>query len=564
MLRRQGMTATGIVFRAAASVGAAAVLCGCVSPGDLDMGQVARYQREMAGRGPQARAGQAGVDLLRPASPSVGPKLQIITDEKTREPTVYLSLNEAIMLALANSPEIRVASYDPELSREDMTIAAAEFDYIVFGSAVRERTDEQVSTALAASESDTRTFQMGVRQKFITGAQWSTAWTMTRTWDNSAFSGLPTRWEPTLGFTLTQPLLRDGWPEFNLARLRVARLNYKINVAGFRSNAERTLTDVIRGYWLLAQARRDLDIAHRLLASTVETKDRVDARREVDATDVEFKQAVSAVASRRAEVAAAEKIVQDAEDALARLLADPQLNLVSDCRIVPTDPLDEAAAEMDMTDQVLAALRHNPQLAQARLAIAIAGVNVRVARNQTLPRLDFVSSATVQGLDGALHEATENLFTNDFVSYSFGLQAEYPIGNRERLAQSRQARLSRRKAISQYQNSADLIAQQVRERVRQVRTSAQEMKLQAEAVQAAKAKTEALRALIRIKRMTPELLDLELNSLRSQAISESTELRAIVSYHIALAELARVTGSVFELHGVQLALPAPLGPGKNN
>jgi len=539
-------------------VTAGAVLAGCVHPGGIDPTIVNRYAEAMARKGPQHRAGSEGLDSLRPIS-EVGPQVRIVRDDETGSASVYLGLQEAIMLALANNLDIRVVSYDPAISREEMTIAAAEFDYVLFGSWGRSKMDEQTGVVIAAGQSEERAYELGLRQKTITGAQWAATWNMTRTWDNSAFSALSTRWEPRVTLELAQPLLRDGWPEFNLAQLRIARLNHKVNLESFRQEAEAVIGNVIATYWQLAQAIEELNIQRELLEMTIETRDRVWARADLDATDVEKKQSEAAVESRRALVVRGEKKIKDVADALSRLLADEQINVLANYDIVPTTPLAHAPVRVDVTDQLLAALRHNPLLAQARLAIALAAVNVSVAKNQVLPRLDFTTSVAMQGLAGKGGQATQNMLDGDFISYTFGLTAEYPLGNRERLADLRRRKLQRTRAVTDLQNASDQLAVQVKERVRQINTSLMEMQIQAAAVQAHQAETDALRELVRTKAMSPELLQLQLSSQLSLAASQIAQLAAVTDYNIAQVDLARVTGTMFELHGVQLALPMAIG-----
>ncbi len=102
---------------------AALVICvvgGCVWPGAIDQSVVGRYQRAMAAEGPQPR----GIDGLAPLipEPATQPPLNMVTDKETGQTRVLLSLDAAILRALANNLHIRVVSFDPALSRED-TIA---------------------------------------------------------------------------------------------------------------------------------------------------------------------------------------------------------------------------------------------------------------------------------------------------------------------------------------------------------------------------------------------------------------------------------------------------------
>ncbi len=108
------------------------VLSSCVDPDEFDQSVVKRYQEARALQGPQARESTTGLGFLEPAPPT-GPRLKVTqgTDGKAQ---INLSLDEAIMRCLANSLDIKVVSYDPETTRQQMIEAAAAFDYILFGS----------------------------------------------------------------------------------------------------------------------------------------------------------------------------------------------------------------------------------------------------------------------------------------------------------------------------------------------------------------------------------------------------------------------------------------------
>jgi len=536
---------------------AGAVSGGCVWPGGADHGLMGQYQRAMARRGPQRR-GSRGADQLR-ASTAVRPPLKVVRDEQTGKVRIFLSLDEAIMRTLANSMDIRVVSFDPAVSRQEMVKAAAEFDYVVFGRWDYDRADTEPASVFASGEVRTRTYEAGIQQDTITGAQWRLSWSMTQTLDDSTFSTLNEQWDNRIVLELAQPLLRDAWPEVNLAGVKIARLSHTADMQAFRQRVEEIVTEVISAYWALIQARRDRQIQQELLDRTIETRQRIDKRRAMDATEVEFMQSQAAVETRRASLIRSETIVSDAQDRLVRLLGDSQLNLLTDCEVVPTTRPNVELVRVDQADQLLAALRHNPLLAQARTAVEVSAVNVAVARNGMLPRLDLSASVTADGLDSTPHEAREDLETGDFVGYNISLRAEYPIGNRQRIAEYRAQRLARLKAIATMQNTADLVAQQVRQQIRQIATTYQEMKAQQRAVEASRNQLEALEATEELRPLSPEFLQVKLAAQEDLANAQRAELAAVVNYNIALAELARAAGTILELHRVRIAMPSVLG-----
>lgn len=535
-------------------------LNGCVAPGEVSPEMLYRYQRALAERGPQPRSDQYplwGRGSLVPASESELPPLDVRKGEQG-EALVDLTLEQAILRALVHNVDLRVASYDPAISREDMVRASAEFDATVNAGFTYANNDRLANQTFGLTEvqSEERTFTAGLGQKLITGGSYTATWSMTRTWDNQSTARLRTRYEPELSFTLNQPLLRNAWPEFNLANLRIARLSYQTSEVQFRRNLEQTIVNVISAYWQLRQARTALDIQKRLLEVTRQTYDRVKEREQLDATQVQIKQAEAAVESRRAVLIRTQKLVRDAQDALLRILADPQLNLLTEAEVLPVTDLVTAPVTHAEADQLLNALYHNPQLQQLRLAVRIADLTVTRARNQKLPKLDLTAGASLQGLDGARHQSLETWGTLDYFSSSIGITFEYPIGNRLRKADYRKAVFERLQAIAELQSAADQVAQQVRERIREIQTAHKEYLAQQAVVAAAKAQLQALEDTERIRgRLTPEFLQLKLSAQETVAAAERGQIDALVNYNTAMVELAQVTGTVMNLPRTRILLP---------
>ena len=539
----------------------AAVFQGCVQPDGYDPSIVARYQREMADYAPSARlGGRSERGLLDPA-PREGLAPMKVKETKGADGkvqrSVELSIDEAIVRALSGSPSVQVVSFDPAISREDMVQAAAAFDVVVFGQAALEKGDRKRYATALRPVTDERSAALGLRQLLPTGTQWELTWAGTRDWDNANTPTSPTKYEPTVELAVTQPLLRGGWMDFNLGRLRIARLAHKSDMQAFRSEVEGVITNVYVLYWQLHQARRDLEIQKDLVDWSKETYRVVKEREKLDAGKVQRKQAESALASHRSSLIRLEKVIYDVQEQLGVLLGDPQINAVGGIYIIPTTPLGDAPVVINAADQLAAALKHNPTLAQGRLAIQAAGVQIKVAENDQLPRLDLMASTSLQGMAGSRRVARRELTSGDYVSYTVGVEFEYPIGNRERESRLRARKLDKSKSIASFQNTADQIAAAVKERVRQVDMTLKSLKYERLAVEAYKAELEGLEILQKTRKggMDPEFLELKLRSRERLALSERSELQALVDYNSALIELRRITGTVLDIPGLKLSLP---------
>lgn len=540
---------------------------GCVSERVGNESLMTNYQRQLALAGPQSRhdvnttSPEESLDLLTPAptdEPPV-PDLAIAADPNTGEKTVPLTLEQAITLSLANSPEIRVLSFDPEIARQSVIAAVGDFDATAFSRINYEDQDSPQNSIFEAGQAETRLFESGVKQKTPLGTEWSASYALARIWDDLFGRTLPTRYEPAVIFEIKQPLLRDAWGEVNLAGVNIAKLNYEASLLGFRERAEAVSSAVTVAYWRLVQARKDLQVQQQLVQQTDETLRKVEGRRDIDATDVQIKQAQAYALSRRAALLEQRKRVVDVQDTLARLIADPRINTTSELQIAPaTEPqaIEELPELAAATDRALAtAMKQNPQVQRAQLGVEVARINVEVAQNQKMPRLDLVASTRARGLARDHIEAHDQIEGVDYTSYAVGLTFEYPLGNRQREAEWMRRKLERRKAVSTLHSTADEVALSVKESVRRVRTSIEEARIQQAAVEAAGAHLATLEQAEQIRdKLTPEFLLVKLQAQETYAQSQRARTAALIELNVAAAELAQHTGTILDLRMVQSSL----------
>ncbi|OHB67299.1 MAG: hypothetical protein A2Y77_11955 [Planctomycetes bacterium RBG_13_62_9] len=545
----------------------AVLLGGCVSDKVGDGTALTAYQQMLAEQGPQQRQSTEADDpcnvlgVLQPVQTEDRPipDLEITTDPNTGHKTVALTIEQAITRALANSPEIRVVSFDPEIARQEITKAAAEFDPTAFSRVFYEDQNSPENSIFESGEAQSRLFESGLRQKIPQGTEWSASYALSRNWDDLFGRTLPTRYEPMLIFQLRQPLWRGASLELNLGGVNVAKLEYEVALVTFRDKAESIAGQAIAAYWRLVQTLRDLEVQNELVEQTLETLRKVESRREIDATDVQLMQAKASTKVRQADLLTMQKQVADAQDALARLMADPQVNTITELTIAPVtapeiwkEPPDPAK----MSENALAtAMRSNPVVHEAQLRVKVADINMRVAENQKMPRVDLIASVRAQGIADNIPDAHGSLEADDYRTYGIGVTLEYPLGNRQREAEHTRRRLERRKAVSMLHNAADQVAAQVKEKARKVHTTLTQIGIQKDASQAAQTQLKAIEESEPVReRLTPEFLLVKLQAQETYAQTRRAETSAIVEFNIAQAELARVTGTVLKMHRVEDSL----------
>ena len=282
----------------------------------------------------------------------------------------------------------------------------------------------------------------------------------------------------------------------------------------------------------------------------------MEGRQEIDASDVQIKQTEASTKAREAALLQASKAVSDAQDVLVRLMADAKMTVLDEIQIIPATAPSLEAEQLETSKILKIAMDRNPAIQQARNAVEIADINIRVAKNQRMPRLDLVASTRTQGLARGRKTAGNVLESGDYISYAVGLSLEIPLGNRQRYAELLKRRLERRQAIAALQNVADQVAIAVKEASRRIQTNYSEIQVQKDAARAARIHLQALEDSEPIReRLTPEFLLVKLQAQEALANAQKAETRSVIDFNISLAELARTSGTVLELHQVKASLP---------
>lgn len=536
----------------------AALLSGCVLDrvDDVD-GRIAGYQEALLAHGPQARVAREGVDTLRPVHSTKIPALPTEPDQDSGNTRIMLSIEDAVMRTLANSPEISVLSYDPSIAREGVTESVADFDPALFGTLSYEKTDSPVDSISLGGKTDVRLWESGIKQRGITGMEWSVSYGLTRHWDDLITRRLHYRYEPMLVFQIRQPLLRDAWWGVNLADVKRSRLNYKLALTGFRRETERIASEVITLYWTLYNARESLAVQKSLLDLGKQTLEKVLNRQDIDATMLQVKQTESAVQARKALFIQLEKQVVDIQDALVMLLSDHQLNLIDRIEIMPMSLPNLAPKKFDAMTLLKTALVRNPEMEEAKTRVKLAELDRDVAKWQRLPKLNLVASAKMEGMAESMSTAHNRLDDGHHTSYSLGIVFEYPFGNRKPRSKFRQMSLRLDQAMSAVNVVGDRLASRTKEAMRKASMAFEEIQVQKETVKAAEIHLQALEDTESIReRLTPEFLLVKLQAQESLAAARRAEAAAVSDYNIALVQIARATGTVLDMRSVKRALPA--------
>ncbi|MEM9348266.1 MAG: TolC family protein [Planctomycetota bacterium] len=484
----------------------------------------------------------------------------LVNDEAA---TVSLDLQSAIRKAIENNIDLRVARLNPQISEQQILQAEAVFDSVLFADAnFAELDTPQPPGAIPGlsgdQQSETRSLSTGIRTDLTTGGRLTAQADVNRTQQSPSFFGVSRFYDTDLTVQLEQPLLRGFGSDVTLANIELAGIANKADQAALELTMIELANAVEQTYWQLVAARSTLLVQQRLYERTIEMRDKLEPRFGFDLLLADLNEVNARVDQRFADVLRAQQSVRALSDQLKRLINDPELPVIDETLIEPSDKPAEEAITFSLLDQVTTALQERREIETALLAIDDADVRRVVADNAQLPILNLVASATSNGLDvNDPGDALGNALDFDYIDYALAVQFERPWGNRSAEALFEQRTLERQRALEDYRSEAQMVTLEVKDALRSVGTNyqlidttrsqrrASALSLEVAAIQLEKGgRNEAETFTTRVDRV--------LGRQDALAQAELAEVQALSDYMVALSELRRATGTSLKQAGVEV------------
>jgi outer membrane protein TolC len=438
----------------------------------------------------------------------------------------------------------------------------------VFTTVRTERNDPGLSTSNVPAnqiagfvdKTKTDTIQTGLRQRLPWGGEGRIFYGLSANEVDSLAAGSNNGnrqrfWQNQIQVEITQPLLQNYGRDVNAARIEIARGDVRISILDFRKALEEQLGEIERAYWQLYQAVKIVEIQELLLVDTIETYRVVFERFEkgLDASEIPVSQAQSSVKARQADLIRAKQSVRDLSDEIKRRMHDPQFPISSDLVIYPSEEPLKSPVQFDYDQAVDSAAYNRFELGQQRARIEQARVAERVAYNNTLPQLNFVSRFGFIGLGDTIGESTRNVHDFNSPSWSFGVEFEYPLGNRAALAILNRAKLQRGQAIEQYSGLLAQVAQDIRVSLNDIQSNWHQSIARSQARLASRRQLSLIQKQQDIgEKIEPSFMLVKLQAQEELANNAREEVSALANYNIAISRLERAKGTLLKYDNVQI------------
>ncbi len=384
--------------------------------------------------------------------------------------SVELTLANIRALALENNLDLKIAEIDPKIAATQVSEEEAKFDDLIFAKAKygsknmpSQNLDvvkftPTTENGLLKNEVDKLTaipqltqvleMEAGIVIPLRTGAKV----TLSSPFDEKKqFKGVPSaQYQNALRFSVSQPLLRDGGIDTNVAGIRIAKYEQQIIDVKTRLQSIRVLASIERAYWSIYMAWGELDVRRQQYENASDNLAMVKKRVANGLTAaVEINRAEIGVAERRESLITANTTLKIRQRQLKLLLNDSNLSVDSQILIVPKTSPTLLHFDFDRNELVQKALTGRLELLELELKLAADLTKIDYLKNQTLPMfmLDYNYGSLgrdTQSLDSAFTQTLEGNYSD----WSVGMRMEIPLSNElrksklERAVQERLQRLS--------------------------------------------------------------------------------------------------------------------------
>ena len=380
-------------------------------------------------------------------------------DECIHDGKLYLSIDDAIDLALENNLDIAVSRYDLPIANMDVLRSAAggiilgvpapvqntlggasassavssvsstsaaggqgglvqstaglgilvpSFDPWIYATVSTEHNttpqSNTVTSGVQSLKTNTILGNLSYQQSFPTGTYVEFDLDQSRQTVNSTFQQLNPTLTAYYRFTVRQQLLQGFGFSPNLRWLRLAKNNRKFTEINFRQQIDLTITQIENLYWDLANAYQDEQVKEHSLAFAERSLDQEQKQLELKAVPaLDVTKAETEVANRQQDLTISKTTLQLQESLMKAALTKQLDPTLEEMPVIPTANLEAFQPEQipPVEDLINQAVKDRPDLSMLQLNQDNAEISRKSVRNFMLPSVNLIGYYAGSGLGGA-------------------------------------------------------------------------------------------------------------------------------------------------------------------
>ncbi len=374
-------------------------------------------------------------------------------DQLMHDGKLYISMNDAVALALENNLDIAIARYNLNIADTDVWRAKAgsstlgvnngvvqntpgggvgglgsqvgsgqggtsvaaggagaglsglvqstfgsgplitSFDPILTGTLQIDHLGIDCTTLFCGSHQNTGTANFAYTEGFQWGTNMAIGFNNSRVTSNNEFNAFTPVLNSSFRFQLTQHLLQGFGFAPNTRFIQIAKNNREISDIAFRLQITTTVDQIENMYWDLVYAYENVRVQREQLAFAQKTLS--DNQKQVEIgtlAPIEVVRAQSTVASNQQTLTVALTNLQLQQLLMKNAISRTLVDpVLADAEVIPTSTMELTAQEAVVPTQDLVndALSHRPELAEQRINLSNTDISNKAIRSALLPSLDL-------------------------------------------------------------------------------------------------------------------------------------------------------------------------------
>ena len=483
--------------------------------------------------------------LTRVVTPLLGLAALFLHPVLSRAQDIPVTVEDAVRMAVENNLDLRVQTFNPAIAATGIQSARSIYD-TQFATLLEYR--GQNSQAIPDSDLVAKRryfdFDIALQQLVPSGGTASAAFTNAWYQDNFG-TPLSDSAQPQFAVSFSQPVLRGLGKEVTEQRITLATDSANASIAAWRQQAENTAAVASARFYVLHNARENLETRKSSLAVARRIHEENEARVKAGVlASFELLDSELGVLARESELLESERAVLDASDALKVFLQYPAPGT-----LVPTGGIAPEDVPLTAEQATAAAMQKRPELVKARVNVQSAEFTEKVSRNLVLPSLALGGSAGVAGLGSAYGGAFGDMTSGKYPEWSVGINFSYPIGNSAAEADLAANRLKAAQSREGLKAVEQSVALEVRTALRALETRFRQIEVARKGVTVAEVRFDSY---VKRQRLglatTKNLLETESQMVQAKEILSG----ALAAFQIALTELYRSMGELLDRHNLRI------------
>jgi len=488
--------------------------------------------------------------------------------------SLSLTLDECIKRALEKNLNLQVAVLSPQLSELSLIQAGEKYypslSFSYTDSASRNASYSWLDAATGNVVTLTGRYSSSISQQIPFGGSAQISLDGNMTDSTSRGQTINPRYQATLSFSFTQPLLQGFGYKISNYNILVSRNNLDISETTFTKTVQDTVYSVTSSYWQLVNSIENLKVQRLALQLARDFLAKNKLSVEIGTlAPMDVLSAEAEVASREASILASEASVKNNEDNLKMLinLSEEEEKGLREIVVLDKPKLEEQQVDLDQA--LMLAMQKRTDLKISQIGLKNQELSLNYTKNQLLPSLSFTASYSSPGISGTqilydgnplygieigripggASEAFKDAFAFKYKNWSVRLNLSIPLSNMLSRASYAQAKLNMDQALLNMKNQEKQIVLEIRNAVRSLQTTYKQVQAYKVARELAEKKLQAEEDKLRVGQSTNYTV---LQFQRDLTNARMAELQAIISYNLAQGGLDRSTGVILEKRNIKV------------